>query len=75
MVNMETYQSFDKKEVIYLDNKIIDDFDEFKREYRALTKSGREYIFRGVSDASFKMYSSAQRYWLKIVRSSLRMAI
>lgn len=62
---MKTYQSFKEKEDVYLDNAIINDFDEFKREYRALTKSGREYIFRGVSDASFKMYSSAQRYWFK----------
>lgn len=62
---MKTYQTFEEKEVLYLDNKIINDFDEFKREYHALTKSGREYVFRGVSDASFKMYSSAQRYWLK----------
>lgn len=58
------YKSFKDKEAIYLDNRCIDSFTDFKKVVTELSNSKVGFIFRGISDASYKMYSSAQRYWI-----------
>ena len=58
------YDCFKDKESIYLDNRRIDSFADFKHVVDELRNSKEEFIYRGISDASYKMYSSAQRYWI-----------
>ena len=58
------YNSFKDKEAIYLDNRCVDSFDDFKKVVEELRNSTGGFIYRGISDASYKMYSSAQRYWI-----------
>lgn len=58
------YDDFEEKDAIYLDNKKIDNFDDFKNCFSELESHSSDYVYRGISNASFKMYSSSQRQWI-----------
>lgn len=58
------YTNFEEKKSIYLDNLKIDTFDEFRKYFSELVEHSSDYVYRGISNASFKMYSSAQRQWI-----------
>lgn len=58
------YKEFQDKEAIYFDNRKIETFSTLQGAFKELKNSGCTYIYRGISDASYKMYSSAQRYWI-----------
>lgn len=64
MIHPPKYKSFEDKEKIYLDNICIETEEDLKRSLNSFAGSGRAYIYRGLCDASYKMYTSAQRYWI-----------
>lgn len=63
-IDPSKYDDFDEMATIYLDNKKIDTFDEFKNCFSELESHSSDYVYRGISNASFKMYSSSQRHWI-----------
>ena len=58
------YTNFEAKESIYLDNFKFDTFGEFRECFSELVEHSSDYVYRGISNASFKMYTSAQRQWI-----------
>lgn len=58
------YANFEEKETIFLDNRKINTFGEFRKCFSELKEHSSDYVYRGISNASFKMYSSAQRLWI-----------
>ena len=53
--------NFEEKETIFLDNRKINTFGEFRKCSSELKEHSSDYVYRGISNTSFKMYSSAQR--------------
>jgi len=60
---MLIYRDFNKKSEDYNKSFIIDDSTEFDEWYNGVFNDN-EMIFRGINNASFRIYTSAQRYWL-----------
>lgn len=58
------YKNFEEKKTIFLDNRKIDTFGEFRKCISELKEHSSDFVYRGISNASFKMYSSAQRQWI-----------
>ena len=66
---METYESFDEKDKYFkFGGKKIDSIENFNHYTELLIKqySTKDFVFRGVSEAKFKLYNSAQRNWSDI---------
>jgi hypothetical protein len=60
---LETYETFDKKSRHFYHEKInsVEEFDNF---YEKL-KNDRKNIYRGVNNASYKLYNSLQRHFIE----------
>lgn len=59
---LETYHDFDEKSGHYCSFKNIDteqDLDDFIKSIPS-----NSFIFRGMNEATYKMYTSSQRYWI-----------
>lgn len=63
-MNLETYASLDEKKVIFQSNGYIkiDTKSEYEEWYGHFSK--KKKIFRGVNEAKFKIYTSAQRTYI-----------
>src|SRR5271154_237317 len=80
MANLELYKSIDEKNEFFrmsqlVPNNKINDIDTFNAWYhryekkvRSKLKPGQKnnetFFFRGVSEAKYKLYNSAQRIWI-----------
>lgn len=65
MKNPPGYKSFNSKATFFYNNQKIDSPDDLRKALSELqSKTG--YIFRGIYDASYKLYSSAQREFYDI---------
>ncbi|WP_300441970.1 FRG domain-containing protein [Christiangramia sp.] len=64
-MEIQNYQSLDQKESFF-DSKIIDnklELDQFLEEWSKKDDS-KKIMFRGMNEAKFKLYNSAQRVWI-----------
>jgi hypothetical protein len=61
---IEKHKKFSNKEFFRIDTKA--EFDRWYDFYTANSKEARatDFIFRGMSDAKYKLYTSAQREWI-----------
>lgn len=64
MIYPPKYDSFEAKEKYYLDNKRLENSNDLNDAIESLKSCSRSFIYRGVCDAAYKMYTSAQRYWI-----------
>ena len=62
-VPLPQYASQSDKDSRYRQSLYIDNEQDLKKEIDILLAHNDEYIYRGVYDASYKMYSSSQRLW------------
>ena len=60
---LENYTSYDDKKAQYNQYDIIDNIDDLRRLLEAIHQN-ENVIYRGLSEAKYKMYSSAQRHWI-----------
>lgn len=60
------YRLWKDKEKNYCKNIYIRSNDEFDSFMKEMEEREGDYYYRGVSDASYKMYSSSQRHWLQM---------
>lgn len=65
MKNPPGYKSFNSKATYFYNNQKIDSPDDLRKALSEL-KSKPGYIFRGIYDASYKLYSSVQREFYDI---------
>ena len=67
MSTVQSYKSWAEKEAYYADNRIINKPDDLDVIIHKLTEYEQQtkirYVFRGVSEAKYKLYTSAQRVW------------
>lgn len=61
-MELEQYKSIAEKSNDFFENIIIDDKNSLERKLEQLSQ--KEYMFRGVNNALYKMYSSSQRHWI-----------
>ncbi len=64
-MKLECYNNFTDKDINFESTIIntMQDFDNFILNHNVL-KSNKNFIFRGVNEAKYKLYNSAQRYWI-----------
>lgn len=70
---METYQSLEEKEIFFQfgSNKIDNESDFIKYTNLLFAQNSRNnFIFRGVPEAKFKIFNTAQRVWFEISKIS-----
>lgn len=65
-MNLEEYKTIEEKEKFFINGGIKVNFNLNKifEEIRKYYEDGDSYIFRGSSEAKYKMYSSAQRVYI-----------
>ena len=63
MENLSEYHTLQSKEQFY-NCIIIDTEQEFEAVFNHIKASTKDYVFRSVNEAKFKLYSSAQRQWI-----------
>lgn len=65
-MKLEEYLSFEEKAVFFKngESKIIFDIDNVFQKLSKFTEEGTGFIFRGCSEAKYKLYNSAQRIYL-----------
>mgnify|MGYP002515537744 CR=1 FL=1 len=67
-MELEYYQTFDEKRLHFCSHSIVNTKDDLKSVINKFEqyeeKNKIRYLFRGVNNASYKVYSSAQRLWL-----------
>lgn len=71
-VELPKYVSRSDKDSRYCQSLYIDDEQDLKIIINELLAHNDEYTYRGVYDASYKMYSSSQRLWFEDDVSMLR---
>lgn len=59
------YSSIQDKDKNYLASNYIDTKEELDKQLVALEAMEEGVLFRGIYDASYKMFSSSQRHWLQ----------
>lgn len=62
-MELEQYRNLNEKETFFYDNRRIKNIDEFDSWEQSFNKDG--FVFRGVNEAKFKIYTSAQRKYLE----------
>lgn len=62
MYPLQSYSNFNEKKTEFGSYQKIDDKNVLLNFLNLLSKG--DYIYRGINNASFKIYSSAQRHWL-----------
>jgi hypothetical protein len=70
---MDTYKTFEEKDTYFQFGGLKIDNDKDYDHYTKLLMyqySKKDFIFRGVSEAKYKLYNSAQRLWEKISNDS-----
>lgn len=60
---LSTYTDLRSKENVFASNKIVDTIGEWDDFVRSLEKDSKNYVYRGVRNFSYKMYTSLQRDW------------
>lgn len=60
---LETYETFDDKSKYFYHEK-IETFDQFETFYEGLSNN-KKLIYRGVSDASYKLYNTLQIHFIE----------
>lgn len=64
-MKLKEYSSFDDKSSRFGNQVMIDSSSDFDNWFnRHISEGETSFIYRGVSEAKFKIYSSAQRYWI-----------
>lgn len=63
---MPYYQSPKEKDINFCDNYYISTKEELDRKLIELESLEKAFLFRGVNNASFKMFSSSQRHWIQV---------
>lgn len=62
---LSTYQSLEEKQdPRILQTRVVNTIEELESEIHHLDLCDKQYIYRGVSEAYRKMYTSAQRAWM-----------
>ena len=72
-VELPKYVSCSDKDPRYCQSLYIDNEQDLKNVIDGLIAHNDEYIYRGVYDASYKMYSSSQRLWFEDNERMLRL--
>lgn len=72
-VPLPQYASCSDKDSRYCRNLYIDNEQDLKKEIDNLLAHNDEFIYRGVYNASYKMYSSSQRLWFLDDQRMLRL--
>lgn len=72
-ISLPQYVSQSDKDPHYCLSLYIENEQELKKEIDNLLTHNDEYIYRGVYDASYKMYSSSQRLWFLDDQRMLRL--
>src|SRR5690606_27387303 len=65
-VQLEEYLTFEEKAFFFKngESRIIFDIDDIFQKLSKFTEKGTGFIFRGCSEAKYKLYNSAQRFYL-----------
>lgn len=61
---LPTYESQTEKDNLFFSSIYIDDEKSLVAELAKIKSKEKDYLFRGVNSACFKMYSSSQREWM-----------
>lgn len=61
---LDTYKTFDEKNQMFACSCVVEDETALQRILALLYQNENDFIYRGVSNASFKLFSSAQREWI-----------
>ncbi|MBQ0090673.1 MAG: FRG domain-containing protein [Prevotellaceae bacterium] len=61
---LATYKTFDEKNKMFACSCVVDDQNILQDILSCLYQNENNFIYRGVSNASFKLFSSAQREWI-----------
>lgn len=65
-MKIATYSSFLDKDQHFQENQKIDNKDDFDLLYKSLRESSQQrYIFRGMGEAKYKLFTSLQRYYIE----------
>ena len=65
-MKIPTYSSFLDKDQHFQENQKIDNKDDFDLLYKSLRESSQQrYIFRGMGEAKYKLFTSLQRYYIE----------
>ncbi len=64
-VCLEEYNDFKQKSAYYQCNEVIDDAVTFDKKFAEWKNKSADFVFRGVREAKYKMYTSAQRKWIQ----------
>lgn len=72
-VELPKYVSSSDKDPHYVQSLYIENEQELKNVINELIAHNDEYIYRGVHNASYKMYSSSQRLWFEDNERMLRL--
>lgn len=62
-MELEQYRNLNEKETFFYENRCIKNIDEFDSWEQSFNKDG--FVFRGINEAKFKIYTSAQRKYLE----------
>ena len=69
MATLPSYHSFEEKLEMFKTHSIIrtkQELDTCIEKFKALKDKRKEsYLFRGVNDARYKLYTSSQRLWIQ----------
>ena len=63
-MKLENYSSIDEKRKTFPSHKTILTVTEFEKWYKKEVSSVHKYVYRGVPDAQYKNYTSAQRLYI-----------
>lgn len=63
---LPNYQTRTEKDDNYCSNYYIRTEDELDKKLMELEALENAFLFRGVNDASFKLFSSSQRHWMQV---------
>jgi len=65
-MKLEEYSTIEEKETLFINggSKIDFNIEKFFEEIRKYHEEGTSFVFRGLSEAKYKMYNSAQRIYI-----------
>lgn len=65
MENLRYYKNLSEKSEFFQDNRCIKTIEEFDEFYNTHSTGNTKYAYRGVSNATYKLYNSLQRDWME----------
>ena len=65
-MKLEEYATIEEKELLFINggSKIDVNIEKIFEEIRKYNEEGDSFVFRGLSEAKYKMYNSAQRVYM-----------